>query len=316
VVKIIDIPDTGPARRVDANELTQPAPGTLRWIDIEGPTPEVLWPLKEAFGLHPLAIEDCLTFDQRPKIEEYPGHVFLVIHELSLVQDEIEGQEIHAFLGEHFLISVHSHCCRQIDGLAERVLGDGGLYDRGTSFIYYLMADAIASHNATTLDELAEHIDDVEDRVLAASSAGVLPVVLQLKRALGAARRTLSPQRDLFSTLARVEKRIVNERTAFYFRDVYDKLARAAETLETSRDLLTNVLDAHFSQVSQRTNEIMKHLTVLSAVFLPLTFVTGFFGQNFQGLPFASPILMWIALAVCFLLPPVMLFWFRRRKWL
>lgn len=316
MVKVIDIPHNGAARVVELPELAPPPADTLRWIDIENPTPELLWPLKDAFGLHPLAIEDCLTFDQRPKLEEYPGHVFIVIHELWLRELELDGHEIHAFLGERFLITVHERDCKKIATLTQRVLSDAALEERGISFIYYLLADGIASHNIETLDSLAESIDQVEDRVLATAGTSALPTVLQLKRALGAARRTLSPQRDLFSTLARVETRLVNERTAFYFRDVYDKLARASETIEASRDLLSNILDAHFSQVSQRTNEIMKSLTLLSAVFLPLTFVTGFFGQNFQDLPFGSPLLMWTALAICFLIPPLMLLWFRRRRWL
>ena len=316
MVKVIDIPHTGSAQPIELSELALPPAGTLRWIDIEGPTPEVLWPLKDAFGLHPLAIEDCLTFDQRPKLEEYPGHLFIVIHELGLKDLELESREVHAFVGERFLITVHERGCRNIEALATRVLGDETLQERGVGFIYYLLADGIASQNISILDELAESIDDVEDRMLACANASVLSTVLQLKRALGAARRTLSPQRDLFSALARVESRLVNERTRFYFRDVYDTLARAAETIEVSRDLLSNILDAYFSQVSQRTNEIMKSLTLLSAVFLPLTFVTGFFGQNFADLPFHSPALMWTALAICLLLPPLMLLWFRSRKWL
>jgi magnesium transporter len=109
---------------------------------------------------------------------------------------------------------------------------------------------------------------------------------------------------------------LISERTAFYLRDVYDKLARSSEMLEISRELLSNVLDAHFSLVAQRTNQIVKHLTILSAVFLPMTFVTGFFGQNFALLPFDSPLLFAIALGFCLAIPPTMLYWFRKRRWL
>jgi magnesium transporter len=137
-----------------------------------------------------------------------------------------------------------------------------------------------------------------------------------MKRALSAARRALSPQRDLFAALSRIGSRLVTERTQFYLRDVYDKLARSSETLDSSRELLSNVLDAHFSLISQRTNQVVKHLTILSAVFLPLTFITGFFGQNFTRMPFDSPVLMAVAFGCCLALPPVMLYWFRRRHWL
>jgi magnesium transporter len=196
------------------------------------------------------------------------------------------------------------------------VLRDPTLHARGISFVYYLLADSIASHNATALDKLAEKIDEVEDRIFNLPNGDALPLVFDLKRALGAARRTLSPQRDLFSTLARLPTQLISERTAFYFRDVYDKIARGAETIDASRDLLSSVLEAHFSLVSQRTNEIVKRLTILSAIFLPLTFVTGFFGQNFEGLPFRVDALMWVVISICVLLPAGMLLWFQRRDWL
>ncbi|MGC4087341.1 MAG: magnesium transporter CorA family protein [Polyangiaceae bacterium] len=174
----------------------------------------------------------------------------------------------------------------------------------------------MASHNALTLDGLTEAIDGVEEAVLEASNQTMLPRVFELKRSLGAARRALSPQRDLFASLSRFESQWVGERTAFYFRDVYDKLARIVEALESNRDLLGNVLEAHFSVVGQRTNEIVKRLTILSAVFLPLTFITGFFGQNFDFLPFHSIHFMWAAFTVSALVPPVMLLWFWRNRWL
>ncbi|HWA75558.1 MAG TPA: magnesium/cobalt transporter CorA [Polyangiaceae bacterium] len=317
MLTVVQVPESGPARVVDSAPTGPPAGSEILWIDIETPTAEVLEALRVPFGLHPLAIEDCLTFDQRAKLEEYPGHVFVVVHELSLEGTSFVEQEVHAFLGKQFLITVHEKPCRRIDMVRQHVVGDDSLHARGAGFIYYLLADSVACHNATALDALAEKIEDIEDRIFQSTKrTGSLQPLFQLKRALGSARRTLSPQRDLFSTLARSPTQVVSERTAFYFRDVYDKIARTAETIETSRDLLSSVLEAHFSLVSQRTNEIMKHLTVLSAIFLPLTFVTGFFGQNFEGLPFRSHALMWSALLTCVVLPPAMLYWFRHRRWL
>jgi magnesium transporter len=316
VLKAIELPESGPARQIELAVPGPPAGNELLWIDLQAPTPEVLETLRLPFGLHPLAIEDCLTFDQRAKLEEYPGHVFVVIHELNFEDGDLKEHEVHAFLVKQFLITVHSEACKRIDNVREHVLGDDTLHARGIGFVYYLLADSVACHNAAALDLLAEKIDELEDQIFNVPQGSALPFVFRLKRALGSARRTLSPQRDLFSTLARLPTQLVSERTAFYFRDVYDKIARTSETIETSRDLLSSVLEAHFSMVSQRTNEIMKHLTVLSAIFLPLTFVTGFFGQNFEGLPFSSHSLMWLALATCMVLPPAMLYWFRHRKWL
>ncbi|MFZ5892017.1 MAG: magnesium/cobalt transporter CorA [Myxococcota bacterium] len=316
VLRVFEVPRGGPAIERSDVAIRAPREGELFWIDVQEPTREQLERLREPFGLHPLAIDDCLTLDQRPKLEEYRGHVFVVVHELSLDGEELEGREIHTFLGANFLITVRDHPCRRIDELVQRVLDATDLHERGPAFIYYLLADAVASHNALTLDVLTEAIDGVEEQVLEGKNQSMLPNMFALKRSLGAARRALSPQRDLFAALSRLESVWVGERTAFYFRDVYDKLARAVETLESNRDLLGNVLEAHFSVVAQRTNEIVKRLTILSAIFLPLTFITGFFGQNFDHLPFHSVTFMWVALACCVLVPPTMLFWFWRRRWL
>lgn len=316
VPRIIDLPESGLAAFQDPHALRPAAGGTLRWIDIERPTPELLEQLRVPFALHPLAIEDCLTFEQRPKLEEYPGHLFIVIHQLELASNDMVGFELHAFLGPNFLITVREHACPQLEKVMSRVLVDADIYSRGLGFVYYLIADRIAVHNLATLEDLAQRIDDVETAVLQQASTEKLPLLFEYKQALAAARRLLSPERDLFAMLIKVGNRVVTERTALYFRDVYDTLLRSGETIEVSREQLSNILEAHFSIVSQRTNEIMKHLTVLSAIFLPLTFITGFFGQNFEALPFASRSLLWVALSSCVVVPLSMLYFFRRRRWL
>jgi len=277
--------------------------------------------LRVPFGLHPLAIEDCLTFEQRPKLEQYPSHLFVVIHHLIVEgeDEDLVGREIHAFLAPTFLITVHTEPCSVLERAVTRLKGDANARARGVGFLYYLVADAIAAGNWDTLDQVIGAIDELEDRILneagAAGAAG-LPRLFQLKHALSSARRLLSPQRDVFGALSRLDDEIVSARAALYFRDAYDKVVRSNELVDANRELLSNVLDAHFSVVSQRTNEVMKRLTALSAIFLPLTFVTGFFGQNFHFLPFDSKMLMWFGIACCVLLPPGMLLWFKRNHWL
>lgn len=317
MLTVLDLHESGVPVRVDPPKLDAPPAGVLRWIDVQTPTKEVLEQLRVPYGLHPLAIEDCLTFEQRPKLEEYPGHLFVVIHELSGTDSELIAQELHAFIGINFLITVHAETCDRIGTVRERIRNDSKLYARGLGFVYYLIADAIASRNSDVVEGFADQVEVIEDLVLNGdtSESQALGRLFGLKRSLGAARRAISPQRDLFATLARLERSVVNERLALYFRDVYDKIVRSVESIEVGRELLSNILDAHFSLVSQRTNDIVKRLTVLSAIFLPLTFITGFFGQNFQGLPFDSNRLLWLALGAYVLLPPVMLFWFHRKRW-
>ena len=140
--------------------------------------------------------------------------------------------------------------------------------------------------------------------------------ILEMKRLLSTARRLVSPERELFSSIAKWGAPLIKEQQVFYYRSIHDDLMRAVESIESYRELLSNALDAHFSAVSQRTNEIMKHLTLLSSIFLPLTFVTGFFGMNFEHLPFASDALMWAGIGACLILPAAMLYWFRSNRWI
>lgn len=315
--RVVDIPETGaPVIRTLEASLAPPEPGWLRWIDVEQPTAEQLEGLRGPFELHPLAIEDCLTFEQRPKLEEYPGHLFVVVHRLNLEGDELSGHEIHAFLAQRTLITVHAEPCLELERVIERLRKDATVYGRGVGFVYYLIADMVAGANDDVLSELADSIEDIESELLDEGKSPALPRLFALKRSLSVARRFLSPQRDLFAMLTKLGGASISDRTALYFRDVYDKVVRANESIEASRDLASNVLDAHFSQMSQRTNDVMRRLTALSAVFLPLTFITGFFGQNFEMMPFGSHILMWLVISACIALPIGMLYWFYSKRWL
>ena len=314
----MDIPGNGPpvVREAGEEPIQPPEAGTLRWIDIERPDAAMLEDLRAPFNLHPLAIEDCLTFGQRPKLEEYPGHLFVVIHRLELDGATLSGKEIHAFISPGVLITVHAEPCIELPRVVQMIAHDHGVNARGVGFIYYLISDLVATANDDVLSLLADAIEDIESELFAGGKEPPLPRLFELKRSLSAARRFLSPQRDLFAALTKLESRSLGERTALYFRDVYDKVVRANESIEASRDLASNVLDAHFSQLSQRANDVMRRLTALSAVFLPLTFITEFFGPNFAMLPFDSHTLMWLVMALCAALPATMVYWFYRSRWL
>ena len=197
---------------------------------------------------------------------------------------ELELQELHAFLGERYLVTVH-----QAGSPRSRRSGPGSpatdCWRSGVDFAYYLVLDGIVDDNFPILDRVADELDDIEDAVLASPQREDLHRIFELKRHLVAMRKVLSPQRDVQGLLSKRGDPRVSERTALYLRDVYDHLVRINESIEANRDLLGNALDAYLSAVGQRTNEIMKYLTVMSAVFLPLSFVVGFFGQNFDNLP-------------------------------
>jgi len=314
--------------RVDLSEGTdrvgRPPDGVARWIDLRHQDEAQLELLRDRFDLHPLALEDCAHLDQRPKMEEYLDHVFLVTQGFSAVGEKVQElvlQELHAFLGERYLITVHVEQVAALEEVWTRSAGEPRLLERGVDFVYYLVADGIVDDNFPILDRIADELDELEDAVLARPRTEDLHRIFELKRHLVAMRKVLSPQRDVFGLIAKRGDPRISERTAFYLRDVYDHLVRINESIEGNRDLLGNALDAYLSAVGQRTNEIMKSLTILSAIFLPLAFVVGFFGQNFVDLAFVrdwvhSDRLMWGMITICLATPMVMIAWFKGKGWL
>jgi magnesium transporter len=314
--------------RVELSEGDQgvapPPAGVLRWADLTSPTAAELDLLRQRFDFHPLTIEDCGHLDQRPKLEEYRNHLFLVTQGFSSKGDKVEQldlQELHAFLGERFLVTVHETPIAALDKTWQRLAKEPKLLERGVDFAYYLVADGIVDDNFPILDCIADELEELEDSVLAAPQRKDLQRIFELKHHLVAMRKVLSPQRDVLGLLAKRGDAHVTERTAVYLRDVYDHLVRINESIEASRDLLGNALEAYLSAVGQRTNEIMKYLTIMSAVFLPLAFVVGFFGQNFDNLPFFdnwihSDRLMWAMVVTCVAVPAAMLTWFKGKNWL
>lgn len=325
VLRRIDLETDGKlVVRDDSQCIAPPGAGTLRWLDVSGEKEQVLEQLRERFDFHPLAIEDCHQFDQRPKLEEYRDHLFLVTQGFSSPGDvviELTLHELHAFLGASYLVTVHADELPALEDTWKRVQRNPAMLGRGPDFVYYLIASRLAEANFPILDRIADELEGLEDRVLAGPSKQDLARIFELKRHLVMMRKVLSPQRDTMAMLGRLDDPRVSERTSHYFRDVHDQLVRLNESIEANRDLLGNALDAYLSAVSNRTNEIMKSLTLLSAVFLPLAFIVGFFGQNFQSLPgfpewTTSDTLMRSMVLVCITTPVAMLLWFRSRRWI
>jgi magnesium transporter len=296
-----------------------PAEGERLWVDVCQPSETELQLLRERFDLHPVAIDSCLRVDQRPKLEEYRGQLFVVLHKLLVPASSDEplvSSELHAFLGHDYLITIQDVELPEVASVRERLLVEPTLRARSLPHTYYLICERLAHANFDALDVLFEAVEGIEDSVLKQADDDALPELFAAKRRLAAARRLIVPQREVASLLLESGTPFVDERTRPYFRRVLDVLMRMAEAIDTQREILSNVLDAHLSLVSNRTNDIMKSLTLLSAIFLPLSFVTGFFGQNFSHLPFDNVALMWAGLGLCALLPIGMLLWFKSRKWL
>ena len=295
--------------------LDQPGP---KWIDVLHPTEEEMKRLGERYGLHKLAIEDCLHVDQRPKLEEYPNHQFIVLQGFTARPEnvcELTLHEHHFFLGPDWLISVHELPFEGLEQVRQRVHDEPqATMERGVDFMLYLLADTLVDRNFPVLDSFNDELEDLESAVFENPQPEQLQRIFELKRSLVTLRRVLSPQRDVLSFLARRGIPNIQERTALYFRDVYDHLVRLYEQIDAGRDLVGNVMDGYLSMMANRTGEISKQLTIISTIFLPLAFITGFFGQNFDVL--SKPGFFWLMLVSVFGLPVVLLVWIKHKRWI
>ena len=292
-------------------------PGS-KWIDVLHPTEEEMKRLGERYALHKLAIEDALHVDQRPKLEEYPNHQFIVLQGFTSQPDnvcELTLHEHHFFLGPDWLISVHELPFDGLEMVRQRVRDEPqATMERGVDFMLYLLADALVDRNFPVLDTFNDELEDLETAVFENPQPEQLQRIFEMKRALVTLRRVLSPQRDVMGFLARRGIPNIQERAALYFRDVYDHLVRLYEQIDAGRDMVGNVMDGYLSMMANRTSEISKQLTIIATVFLPLSFITGFFGQNFDIL--SKREFFWVMIVAVFGLPIALVFWFKRNRWI
>lgn len=306
--------------------IAPPPAGITRWIDLEAQDAESLELLRSRFDFHPLAIEDCSHLDQRPKVEEYGDVLFVVTHGFccSGRVTDLEPLELHAFLSERLLVTVHQEPVLELESAWKRVVQKPALSKRGADFLYYLVIDAMIDANFPLVDKITDELESMTEEVLHEPRRQHLARIFAMKSELGTMRRVLAPQREVVTALAKLGDEndgAISERNSAYFRDMYDHLVRIVEAIDMNRELLKSGTDAYLSSVSNRTNEVMKYLTLMSAVFLPLSFVVGFFGQNFEDLPFAagwnhSHGAMVVMIGLCLAIPVAMLFWFKAKRWL
>jgi magnesium transporter len=255
------------------------------WLDLLSPSEEELRQVGGIFGLHDLAIEDSIKFGQRPKLDDYADHVLLVfygVHEGN--GDEPDVVEVHIFISGHAVITVHRDHCGPLTDIRDR-LERGPKFREG--YVVYRILDALTDSFFPLLTRMDDEIDALEDAMVEHPTDEQLHHIFRLKRSLLTMRRVVAPQRDLLASGGDLIKRLPGldvDKAHDYFRDVYDHLIRISEQIDSYRDLLTGALDVYLSTVSNRMNGVMKQLAVVSTIFLPLTFVTGFFGQNFGWL--------------------------------
>jgi magnesium transporter len=253
--------------------------GTAFWLDIGHPSEGDLAEIGDLLEFHRLVREDIGNFGQRPKADDYPGHTLLVL--FGATHDEDSLVEVHAVVGERWLLTVHTESCPAFIGLRKRTMRGGPLPK--TAELTVRIADALADSFYPELEKLDDRVDDLEHLVLGDGEHDVLPEVLGLRRRLVMMRRVIGPQRDLVARLASgtIELPGADDDVRLGFRAAQDELFRVTEVVEAQRDLLTGALEVHLSTTSNRLNEVMRRLAAVSTIFLPITFLSGFFGQNF-----------------------------------
>jgi magnesium transporter len=259
------------------------ARGGFFWLDLDRPEADDFEILRQVFGFHPLAVEDSEQFDQRAKIEEYDDFVFLVVYGASPDDDRLV--EVHCFYSERFLVTVHQDDCPAFAEIRRRYQRRDEAIDR-PSLLLYRIVDGLVDSFFPILADFDDRIDELEDEIFREASDKQLQEIFQMKRLLVGMRKAVSPQRDAFAGLMGgvAELPGLAEGDERYFRDVYDHLIRISDLIDSYRDLLSSAMEVYLSTVSNRLNAVMKQLAVIATIFLPLAWLTGFFGQNFGWL--------------------------------
>ena len=298
------------------DELLQD-PSACLWVDLEGESLESLEAFGRHFSLHPLTVEDLVHKNQRPKLEEFEDYIFVVVHGLRPREaEEVPADEVDIALGKNWILSVHDGPIDAIKRAYDQVVGKPKTQEASASFVLYHISDLLVDSYFPALDALEEEIDDLEDDVVQRPTQERLHQIFVLKRALVHLRKVVSPQREVYNALSRRDYSYIDPKSAAYFRDLHDHLIRASEIVESYRDLVSNMLDAYLATISNRLNDVMKRLTLIATIFMPITFITGFFGMNFAMMPFSWSSLFWATMVVMGITPLAMLIWFIRSGWI
>jgi magnesium transporter len=292
----------------------------LIWVDIDSATREEASLLSEVFGFHHLAIDDCFNEHLDPaKIDDYDGYIFVIAQAITYHSrsEQLVITELDLFLGPNYVVSFHQEPLPFVEELRRRCQDAGPEFARGADFLAHALIDRLVDDYQPAVEELDDTLSHVEELVLARGDTSILQEILVLKRNVQRLRRTIIPQRDVVNRIARGEyAAVVRPETHIYFRDIYDHIVRVEQLVESVRDLADGVLNTYLSAQNNRMNEVMKTLSVVATVLLPLTFIASIYGMNFDHMPE----LTWgwgyyLALAGMALVAAGMVLFFRYRRW-
>ncbi|MDK2974551.1 MAG: magnesium transporter [Methanofollis sp.] len=293
---------------------------TVTWINVTGlHEVGVVEKVGEIFGLHPLVLEDILNTEQRPKMEDYDDAIYVIMKMIGYFENEkVADEQISLVLGDRYVISFQERPGDVFDPVRERIRSPKWRARRlGADYLAYALIDAIVDGYFLVIETFGEKIEAVDDQIIAETDPGTIRSIRELRRELIYLRKSVWPMREVISGLERCDSTLITHQTRLYLRDVYDHTVQVIDTLETYRDMAAGMLDIYLSSTSNRMNEVMKVLTIIATIFIPLSFIAGVFGMNFTYMPglklsygYYASLLLMTAVAL------VMLVYFRQKRWM
>ncbi|NQT06687.1 MAG: magnesium/cobalt transporter CorA [Candidatus Omnitrophica bacterium] len=291
---------------------------SLIWVELENPTKEELSFIKDIFKLHPLTVEDCVNTNARPKIDQFPSYLFLILHAAGYHPKTLKVKtiELNICVGKNFLLTIHMDPIPSLKTAWARAEKNLNLMCTSSDNLLHQVIDSLVDNYFPVIDMLDSRIDKVENEVFSNPTEETLKQIFSIKNDIFFLRRAISPQRETINLLAKGDHAFINPAIGIYFRDIGDNLMFILDTIDTYRDTVSSALDAYLSNITNKTNEIMKTLTVIATIMMPLSVITGIYGMNFKFMPeigwkfgyLGAYILM--AIVAC-----GMLIYFKKNKW-
>ena len=294
---------------------------TVTWINVDGiHEVDVVDKIGKHFDLHPLVQEDILNTDHRPKLEDYENYLFLILKMLTYddTEKELKMEQVSLIIGRTFVLSFQESEGDVFDAVRERLRkAKGRIRKMGPDYLAYALADAIVDHYFLVLEKIGEEIESLEDELITEPDAKTVEAIHNLKRELIFLRKSVWPLREAIVGLEKGDSELIQDKTAVYLRDVYDHTIQVIDTIETFRDMVSGMLDVYLSSLSNKMNQVMKVLTIIATLFIPMTFIAGIYGMNFKFMPE----LEWhwgylFSWAIMILIGLSMVVYFKKKKWI
>jgi magnesium transporter len=298
----------------------KPDSGVSVWVDMDAPTPDDTRILTDIFHFHELAVEDAVAEIHHPKVESYGTYLYLILHGIDFRAREhaFATQDVDFFLGENYLVTVHAGISRSVGRVNEMCVRNDRVLGEGPAALLHRIVDTMVDNYRPEVDKLGDRLDRIEKEVFDRPNPQLVRRILDFKRDISSLRRVVLPQRDVVGRLARREFPLISEQLSYRFRDVHDHLVRLSDEAMFFQDRITSLLDAYLSNVSNQLNGIMKVLTIIATLFMPLTVLTGMYGMNvpLPHLPGGETAQFWWILLMMLALSGGMLAYFRAKRWL